>query len=278
MLRPGDRVLVGLSGGKDSMTLLLQLLRLQAVAPVWFEVGAVTVDPQFPGFNPAPLAAWCEALGVPHFFEALPVLALAEAHMDADSLCAFCARLKRGLLYSAARREGYNVLALGQHLDDLAESFLMSAFRNGVLRTMKAHYVNDEGDVRVIRPLALLREADTRAYAAACALPVIPDTCPACFSGPTARYAAKRLLAREEAAHPTLFASLREALRPLMTTEGHSGVLAAAGATPGHAVLAAAPAGWAPAELVEGWVEEAGGDGGADRVTDSPPGLGGFDE
>ena len=143
---------------------------------------------------------------------------------------------------------------------------------------MKAHYVNDEGDVRVIRPLALLREADTRAYAAACALPVIPDTCPACFSGPTARYAAKRLLAREEAAHPTLFASLREALRPLMTTEGHSGVLAAAGATPGHAVLAAAPAGWAPAELVEGWVEEAGGDGGADRVTDSPPGLGGFDE
>jgi tRNA 2-thiocytidine biosynthesis protein TtcA len=214
---------VGLSGSKDSMTLLLQLLRLQAVAPVWFEVGAVTVDPQFPGFTPAPLAGWCAALGVPHFFEALPVLQLAQAHMDADSLCAFCARLKRGLLYSAARRERFNVLALGQHLDDLAESFLMSAFRNGVLRTMKAHYANDEGDVRVIRPLALLREGDTRAYAAACALPVIPDTCPACFSGPTARYGAKRLLAREEAAHPTLFANLREALRPLREISTPSG-------------------------------------------------------
>jgi tRNA 2-thiocytidine biosynthesis protein TtcA len=83
--------------------------------------------------------------------------------------------VKRGLLYAACRREGFGVLALGQHLDDLAESFLMSATRNGLLRTMKASYVADAGDVRVVRPLCFARERATRAFADACRLPIIPE-------------------------------------------------------------------------------------------------------
>jgi tRNA 2-thiocytidine biosynthesis protein TtcA len=249
MIRHGDRILVGLSGGKDSMTMLLQLLRLQAIAPIYFEIGAATVDPQYAGFDPSPLQAWTASIGVPFSFESLDVVSLAKEKMGADSLCAFCSRLKRGLLYSACRRRGYNVLALGQHLDDFAESFVMSAFKNGVLRTMKAHYTNDAGDIRIIRPLCLLREKATRAFADACALPVMAENCPACFTGPTARYLTKRLLAREEASNSALYPALLSAMRPLMTTRGSTQVLSAAATTISNQDLAIAPKGFVPAAL-----------------------------
>jgi tRNA(Ile)-lysidine synthase TilS/MesJ len=126
--------------------------------------------------------------------------------------------MKRGIMYTTCRREGYNVLALAQHLDDLAESFLMSAFHGGQLRTMKACYVNDEGDVRIVRPLVYCREAQTAAFAARAGLPVVPDSCPACFSAPTQRQHMKQLLAREERENPHLFANLLHAMRPLMAS------------------------------------------------------------
>ena len=220
MIRDGDRVLVGLSGGKDSLTLLVSLLRLQAVAPVSFEVGACTVDPQSSGYDPFPLREWCASLGVRYFVEGdTPIMRIALDKMGKDSICAFCARIKRGLLYAVCRREGFNVLALGQHLDDLAESFLMSATRNGLLRTMKAHYVTDAGDLRVIRPLVFLRERATRDFAHGCRLPVISENCPACFRPADERYRVKRLLATEEAHNPTLFSCLLKAMRPLMVSE-----------------------------------------------------------
>jgi tRNA(Ile)-lysidine synthase TilS/MesJ len=137
--------------------------------------------------------------------------------MDGDSFCAYCARMKRGIMYSVCRRECCNVLVLAQHLDDLAESFLMSAFHGGQLRTMKAHYINDAGDVRVIRPLVYTRETQTAAFAAAAELPVISDSCPACFSAPTQRAQMKVLLAQQERQYQNLFASLLHAMRPLMT-------------------------------------------------------------
>ena len=116
-----------------------------------------------------------------------------------------------------AREQGYNVLALGQHLDDLAESFLMSAFHEGRLQTMKAHYVIDAGDLRLIRPLVYVRERQLRAFAEAAGLPVVPDSCPACFRAPSEREHAKELLAREEALNPRLFANLLAAMRPLLS-------------------------------------------------------------
>ncbi len=215
MIRAGDRVLLGLSGGKDSLTLLHALRHLQRHAPIDFDIAAVTVDPEIEGFDPSRLKNYLAQMGIPYFYLSHDMTAQAEAQMQKDSFCSFCSRMKRGMMYSTARRENYNVLALGQHLDDLAESFLMSAFRGGQLRTMKAHYTNQDGDIRIIRPMIYVRERETAAFARETELPVIRDSCPACFSMPTEREHMKQLLKDEEAHNPTLFASLKTALNPL---------------------------------------------------------------
>ena len=220
MIRDGDRILLGVSGGKDSLSLLLILRHLQTYAPVRFELGVITVDPEIEGFDPSSLSGYYDALGVPWLYRRQPIMEEAKARMDGDSFCAYCARMKRGIMYTACREQGYTVLALAQHLDDLAESFLMSAFHQGKLGTMKAHYRIDAGDLRVIRPLVYVRETQTAAFAAAADLPVVPDSCPACFSAPTQRAHMKILLAREERAHPNLFANLLSAMRPLMGERG----------------------------------------------------------
>lgn len=220
MIRAGDRVLLGLSGGKDSLSLLHVLLHLQRHAPIRFELGAITVDPQSEAFNPAALKDYVPGLGIPYCYERQPIMELGKAHMDNDSYCAWCARMKRGVMYSTARREGFNVLALAQHLDDLAESFLMSAFHGGQLRTMKAHYTVREGDLRVIRPLVYARERQTAEFARAAALPVIAENCPACFAMPTQRQHMKELLQAEESHNKHLFQSLLTAMRPLVGKSG----------------------------------------------------------
>ena len=217
MIRPGDRVLLGLSGGKDSLSLLHVLRHLQQKAPVKFELGACTVDPQSPDYDPRPLIPYLAQLGIPYFFESQPILADAQHKLlDGDSFCAYCSRMRRGALYRVCREQGYNVLALAQHLDDLAETFLISAFFGGKLRTMQAHYRNDAGDVRVIRPFVYVRERQTRDYAAKANLPVVQENCPACFAMPQQRFAMKALLAEQERQHPALFGNLLAAMKPLL--------------------------------------------------------------
>lgn len=217
MIRDGDRILVGVSGGKDSLTLLHTLHHLQARAPVKFELLAATVDPQSDGFDPRPLIPYMAALGVRYVQDAQPIVATAHDTLaDTDSFCAYCSRMRRGILYRIAREEGCNVLALAQHADDLAESLLMSMFFGGKLRTMQAHYLNDAGDLRVIRPFVTVRERQTRDFAAAHGLPVIFENCPACFSKPQQRYAMKQLLAEQEKLHPQIFASLMTAMKSAM--------------------------------------------------------------
>lgn len=216
MVREGDRILLGLSGGKDSLSLLHILLDLQQRAPVRFSLGVCSVDPQSPGFDPGVLAPYVQALGVPYWLERQPIVDSAKSSMSGDSFCAYCSRLRRGILYRVAREQGYNVLALAQHLDDLAETLLMSQFFGGKLRTMKANYLNDAGDIRVIRPLAYVRERQTASFARAANLPVIDENCPACFAQPTARQEMKLLLAEQERHYPKLFASLKTAMRELM--------------------------------------------------------------
>ena len=223
MLRDGDRVLLGLSGGKDSMALLVILKHLQRHAPVKFELAACTIDPEIPGFDPSPLKAWCAKMDVPYFYESEDMVGLAEERMKGDSFCSFCARQKRGILYTVCRREGYNVLALAQHLDDLAESFIMSAFNAGQLRTMKAHYLNDDEDVRIIRPLVRVRENQTRDFAKAAELPVIEDNCPACYAKPQARAETKALLLAQEQKNKHLYANLWRAMQPLIADDNHEG-------------------------------------------------------
>ena len=217
MIQPGDNILIGLSGGKDSLTLLHTLLTMRAKSPVPFSLGVATVDPGADGFDPTPLGPYVTALGLPYHFLANHIMEDAsQGSMQGDSICAFCARMKRGALYSCAAKHGYTALALGQHADDVAESLLLSAFHNGALRTMKACYTSASHGVRVIRPLIAVRESATRDFAYGAGLPVIADNCPACFETPKQRRRVKQLLRREEAIFPHAVANLSAALVPLL--------------------------------------------------------------
>lgn len=219
MIHPTDRLLLGVSGGKDSLSLLHVLLHLRAKASLPFALGVATVDPCIEGFDPSVLKDYVPRLGVPYFYRRQDIVGRALRTMRGNSFCAYCSRMRRGVLYATAREHGYNVLVLAQHLDDLAESFLMSAFHNGRLRTMKAHYTNDAGDLRIIRPLIYAREHQTIEFARRVLLPVIADNCPACFRMPTQRQHIKQLLAQQEQGHKRLFANLLATIRPLMGSE-----------------------------------------------------------
>ncbi len=216
MINEGDRILLGLSGGKDSLALLHILIHLQRHAPVNFELGVITVDPEVDDFDPSALKKYVASLKLPYFYEQQPIMEEAKSKMIGDSFCSFCSRIKRGIMYRIARTENYNVLALAQHLDDLAESFLMSAFHGGQLRTMKANYTNKEGDIRIIRPLVYARERQTHDFSVDAKLPVIFDNCPACFEKPTQRQHMKELLAAEELQNKQLFKTLLTTMRPLI--------------------------------------------------------------
>ena len=218
MIREGDRILLGLSGGKDSLALLHTLHHLQQKAPVKFELLACTVDPQTDDYSPRSLVPYLAALGVPYFLEAQPIMrdALRTLTKDTDSFCAYGSRMRRGILYRIAREQGCNVLALAHHLDDLAETLMMSMFFGGKLRTMSPHYLNDAGDLRIIRPFATARERQIRAFAVDAGLPVISDNCPCCFAKPQQRQTMKQMLAEQEKQNPRLFNSLLTAMKPLM--------------------------------------------------------------
>ena len=195
MINEGDKVLIAISGGKDSLAMVHILKYFQSVAPIKFEIGGMTVDPMVNEYKPQPLIPYMKSLGVPYWIESDAIVERAKECMIKNSICSFCSRMKRGMIYECARREGYNVIAMGQHLDDLAESFVMSSFHNGVLRTMKANYTIDAGDLRVIRPLVTCRESLFREFSNKNNLPVIPDNCPACFSAPKERHRIKLMLA-----------------------------------------------------------------------------------
>ncbi|MFV1976493.1 MAG: tRNA 2-thiocytidine biosynthesis TtcA family protein [Candidatus Scalindua sp.] len=216
MIQDGDSLLLGLSGGKDSLSLLHLLYHLKSYAPVNFRLAVATVDPGIEGFDPSPLKDYLAELGIDYFYQKQAIAEQAEENMGRDSFCAYCSRMRRGILYSTARDNGYNKLVLAQHLDDLAESFMMSSFYGGSLRTMKAIYTIDAGDLQVIRPLVYVRERQLAKFAESAALPVIADNCPACFSKPMQREHMKQLLADEEKGNSNLFASLLTAMRPLM--------------------------------------------------------------
>jgi tRNA(Ile)-lysidine synthase TilS/MesJ len=216
MIKDGDKILLAVSGGKDSLSLFHLLRHFQRHAPVKFDLGVVTIDPQVEGFEPQALEVFFKTFDIPYFFEEFPILEQAKESMKGDSYCSFCARIKRGLMYKVARREGYNVLALGQHLDDLSESLIMSMCHNGKIQTMKAHYINDAKDLRIIRPMAYVRERQLADFAASANLPVIADSCPACFTMPTERDHFKQWLLTEEKRTPNLYKNLLSAMKPML--------------------------------------------------------------
>ncbi len=207
MIEDGDRLLLGLSGGKDSLSLLHCLLELQRKLPIPFTVQVCTIDPTTPSFDPSPLIPYVrDSLGLQyHYIRADIVACSASRGKDGQavsSLHTLCSRMKRCHLYQCAREHGCNKLVLAQHLDDMAESFLMSLLHNGFVRTMKAHYHVSAGDLAVIRPLAYCRESLTAEFAKTADLPIINEKYPTCFEEPKERAHVKKLISKEGMLYP----------------------------------------------------------------------------
>lgn len=213
MIAAGDRVLVALSGGKDSATLLELLLRLQRRAPVPFTLEAVNLDPGYADYQPEVVRRFAETQGVRiHLLQAPVEQLVAEKLAPGQAACPLCSRIRRGAFYTLARREGFTKLALGHHLDDLLETLLINLFYAGTLRAMAPALEPKDGPPTVIRPLCYALERDIAAYAQARALPVIPCASPHCAATDRRRQVIKRLLASLEAEHPDLKLKMRKAL------------------------------------------------------------------
>ena len=213
MITEGDRVLVALSGGKDSWTLLHVLQTLQSRAPVRFEVHAVTIHPGFPGFLPEPVVDYCRERGWHHWVEPSRIYDIVEDKRDPESsYCAFCSRLRRGVLYGIARRLGYTKIALGHHADDLIETLLLGQFFTGEIKSMPPLLHADDGHNVVIRPLCTVFEQDVRQFAQQMEFPVICCGCPVCGTEEMKRKRVKSLLNQLEAEHQGIKASMLASL------------------------------------------------------------------
>ncbi|NDC61773.1 MAG: tRNA 2-thiocytidine(32) synthetase TtcA [Betaproteobacteria bacterium] len=181
MIAAGDRVMVCMSGGKDSYGMLDILLKLQARAPVDFELIAVNLDQKQPGFPADVLPAYLESMGVKFHLETQDTYSIVKQKIPAGkTMCSLCSRLRRGILYKVARELGCNKLALGHHRDDMLQTFFLNMFFGGKLKGMPPKLVSDNGEFMVIRPLAFVAETDLARWAEHRRFPIIP--CSLCGS------------------------------------------------------------------------------------------------
>jgi len=214
MIEDGDRVMVCVSGGKDSYELLDLMILLQRRAPVRFDLLAINVDQGWPGYRTDLIAAHLQARGVPHRMVSEDFASVVEANIPAGKTpCSLCSRLRRGLLYNLAVEQGCSKIALGHHMDDLIETLVLNLFYSGKLASMPAVLHSDDGRNTVIRPLAYVPESMLVEYAAERAFPLVSCGCPACGLPEQKRQVVKQLLAQLEASEPGIKQNMLGALR-----------------------------------------------------------------
>jgi len=213
LIADGDRVMVGLSGGKDSWALMQILDVLRQRAPITFSLVAVTVDSGYPEFQHELISRACAERGWEHHVEHTSIGETIDDLLDpAETPCSLCARFRRGVLYRLATTLGATKIALGHHSDDFVETVLLNLFFAGALKAMPARLVSDNGQHVVVRPLVLVSEDDARAYAKECDLPVVGCCCPSCGDFSLQRQRVKRLIFDLEREHPGIKASMLRAL------------------------------------------------------------------
>jgi tRNA 2-thiocytidine biosynthesis protein TtcA len=241
LIDEGDQILVALSGGKDSYSLLVLLQDLQRRAPVSFKLVAVHVDQGHPGYDGAPLERWLATRDVPYRILREDTYSIVTDKIpEGKTYCSLCSRLRRGVLYRAATELGCNKIALGHHRDDTLETLLLNLFFAGKLAAMPPRLTSDDGRHVVIRPLIACAEADLAAFAAARAFPILP--CNLCGSQSEAqRRQMKALLADLEHKHPTLRASMMAALGNVVPSHLMDAGLTR-GARPSHTTSSSASA------------------------------------
>jgi tRNA 2-thiocytidine biosynthesis protein TtcA len=212
MIESGDKVMVCLSGGKDSYGLLDILISLRARAPIEFELIAVNLDQGHPGFPTDTLPTYLSSLGLPFHIEKQDTHSIVKRVIpEGQTMCSLCSRLRRGVLYRVADELGATKIALGHHRDDILETFFLNLFFGGTLKTMPPRLLSDDGLHTVIRPLAYVEERDLEAWAADRGFPIIP--CDLCGSQENLqRQQIKRMLVDWRRQHPGRVESMFQAL------------------------------------------------------------------
>lgn len=218
LLSEGDRIMVGVSGGKDSAILLAVLCDIQKRAPFHFDVHGVMLDQGQPGFSAEKFLEWTGVNNLPLDLIYEDTYTIVKEKVPANkTTCGLCSRLRRGILYTHARLQGYNKLALGHHRDDINETLLMNMFYTGKLSAMPAKYLNDEKDIEVIRPLVYVAETTIARLAEDCEIPVIP--CNLCGSQDgLKRQQIKSLLRELEKGNPRISNSILASLQNVRTS------------------------------------------------------------
>ena len=225
MIEAGDTVMVCLSGGKDSYTLLDILRILQRKAPVDFKLIAMNLDQKQPGFPEEVLPGYLDSIGVEYHIEAQDTYSIVKEKVpEGKTTCSLCSRLRRGVIYRVARELGANKIALGHHRDDMVETLFLNMFFGGKMKSMPPKLVTDKGDHVVIRPLAYCTERDIARYARGMEFPIIP--CNLCGSQENLqRQNIKQMLAEWEREYPGRTRSIFTAMQNIVRSHMPDGKL-----------------------------------------------------
>ena len=202
MIEPGDRIAVGVSGGKDSLTLLTLLAALREYVPYSYDLTAITIDMGLGGMDFSPVARLCERLGVPYSRVETEIGPIIFEHRKENNPCSLCAKLRRGALSTAMNEHGIKTIALGHHYDDAVETLLMNLLFEGRIGCFQPVTYLSRSDVTQIRPLLYVKEQQVRNVAAKLNLPIVHNPCPA--NGETRRQEVKELIESLSERYPDL--------------------------------------------------------------------------